>query len=234
MIWNVEFLNIIFKILVLIANCDLNQTQMDWYGMDNYQPQLSVTPNQQQQQPQQMDMTTNQWNAQQAPQAQPSQPTGRNDFVVQMCREREYRINWELILETCKNNLKFGPTIYSRTDRTNAKYSKIINERFKDSGEYSSFVIKTFDNNNQPKRIGGDTIRVLVNGTASLESFVYDMNNGEYETSFLLLEPGVHFVDVILEGSLCSSYVNPPSDWFNKGDRIGSVLFCVVKHLICV
>ena len=142
------------------------------------------------------------------------------DFKKEMCRERTIRLNWELLLEPCKNNLEFSRSIFSTTDRTNAKNSRIINKRIRNAGEYSGFTIQTFDNTSSPKKMGGDSIRVFINGTAFIESVVYDMNDGHYETSFLLMEPGLYVVDVILDGSLCSSAVNPPPDWFRKGTNI--------------
>ena len=141
----------------------------------------------------------------------------RDHFEIQMCRERKHRINWQEILSPCKGSLKFSSSIYSKM-RTKADSSQIINKDIRSTGEYSSFRIKTFDYTNMPKIYGGDTWRVYIKGESFIEPYVYDLNNGEYDVSFLLLEPGNYTAAIVMEGSLCSSFVNPPDTWFKKGE----------------
>ena len=151
-------------------------------------------------------------------------PLSNNDnFVVQMCRERVHRLDYKKMLEPCAQSLNFGTHIYDSTLRTNPTFTAVIDKDIREAGEYSSFKIKTYDNSNRVKTFGGDSFRVFINGTlGSMEASVYDLGNGEYETSFLLLNPGVYLVKVIMEGSMCSSYVNPPKDWFRKGIKCSS------------
>ena len=146
--------------------------------------------------------------------------TTSDNFLVQMCRERIHRLDYKYIVKPCVRNLPFGTHIYHKELRTKPTLTQIPIKEIRDSGEYSTFKIKTFDKTGRPKTFGGDSFRVFVNGTAgSLEPIIYDLNNGEYEVAFLVLDPGVYTVSVTLEGSLCSSYVNPPGNWFKKGSK---------------
>ena len=142
-----------------------------------------------------------------------------DDFQHHMCRERLHRLDYKQIIKPCQKSLPFGTHIYDKTLRTNPKLTTIPIKDIRESGKYSTFKIKTFDHKGRAKVFGGDSFRIFVNGTGgqSLEPTVYDLNNGEYDISFLMLDAGVYKVSVVLEGSLCSSYVNPPHDWFSKG-----------------
>lgn len=143
----------------------------------------------------------------------------KDDFQYHMCRERLHRLDYKQILKACQKSLPFGMHIYDKTLRTNPKLTTIPIKEIRESGKYSTFKIKTFDHIGRAKVSGGDSFRIFVNGTEgqSLEPTVYDLNDGEYDVSFLVLDAGVYKVSVILEGSLCSSYVDPPHDWFRKG-----------------
>ena len=148
----------------------------------------------------------------------PTETTTNDDFLVHMCRERIHRLDYKQLVKPCEKSLPFGVHIYDRKLRTNPTFTRIPIKNIRESGEYSTFKIKTFDNAGRPKTFGGDSFRVFINGTAgSLEPTVYDLNNGEYDVSFLIMDAGVYKVSIVLEGSLCSSYVNPPEDWFRKG-----------------
>ena len=142
-----------------------------------------------------------------------------DEFQYHMCRERLHRLDYKKLLKACHKSLPFGMHIYDKTLRTNPKLTTIPIKEIRESGEYSTFKIKTFDHKSRAKVFGGDSFRIFLNGTdgQSLESTVYDLNNGEYDVSFLILDAGVYKVSVVLEGSLCSSYVDPPHDWFRKG-----------------
>lgn len=141
-------------------------------------------------------------------------------FAAHLCRERNYRMDWRRIMKPCEKKMDFSTFIYSRK-RTNANISLVVAKEIRPAGDYSSFVIKTFDHNGKPKMIGGDTWRVYIKGKSTMESFVYDNLDGTYEVSFLLLEAGQYNVTAYLQGTLCSAYVNPPDDWFKKGDYNG-------------
>lgn len=141
-------------------------------------------------------------------------------FSANLCRERNYRMDWRRIRKPCEGKMNFSSYIYSKK-RTNANISLIVGKQIRRAGEYSSFVIKTFDLKGRPKTIGGDTWRVFIKGKSYLESNVYDRLDGSYEAAFLLLDPGEYNVTAYLQGSMCSSFVNPPFDWFEKGDYNG-------------
>lgn len=143
-----------------------------------------------------------------------------DEFKLHMCRERRHRMDWQEMLKPCIHYMKFSTGMYSRR-RTSVEHSFILDLNIKATGEYSSFRIQTYDYDRMPKTRGGDTWRVFVHGPSALEAYVYDLDNGLYETSFLLIEEGEYNITVILEGSLCSSYVDPPPDWFKKGDYNG-------------
>lgn len=142
-----------------------------------------------------------------------------DDFQYHMCRERLYRLDYKKIVKACQRSLPFGTHIYDKILRTNPNLTRIPVKEIRKSGEYSTFKIKTFDHKGRPKVFGGDSFRIFLNGTngQSLEPTVYDLNDGEYDVSFLILDAGVYKVSIVLEGSLCSSYVDPPRDWFRKG-----------------
>ena len=143
-------------------------------------------------------------------------PTQPYFFNKKLCQERKHRMDWLNMLEPCKSRMEFGMHMHSYL-KTEVNYSFISDLQVRKTGDYSSFRIKTYDTLRNPKTIGGDTWRVFLRGPVYIEPYVYDLNNGEYEVLFFTLDAGVYHVEVILEGSLCSSYVNPPYDWFKKG-----------------
>lgn len=162
--------------------------------------------------------------ASQAATQPPHQDVSTNySFVKEMCKERLHRMDWKEILKPCEEKLTFGSSLYS-TNRTSVNYSYITDKIIRNTGEYSSFKIKTHDTYNSPKTYGGDTWRVFIKGAAYFEPYVYDLNSGEYEVTFLILDPGIYTVNIVLEGTLCSSFVNPPHDWFKKGKHIECLL----------
>ncbi|XP_012555003.1 uncharacterized protein LOC101234683 isoform X1 [Hydra vulgaris] len=154
-------------------------------------------------------------------------------FNDKLCQERKHRMDWLSMLEPCKSKMDFGMHIYSYL-KTEVNYSYISDLHLRNTGDYSSFRIKTYDTTRKPKTIGGDTWRVFIRGPVYIEPYVYDLNNGEYEVLFFTLDAGMYQIEVILEGSLCSSYVNPPYDWFKKGDFNGhfqnEYMFKEYKH----
>ena len=142
-----------------------------------------------------------------------------SDFEMHMCRERKLRLNWKQILLPCIGHMQFGKKMISETIATDPELSLIVGTKIRPTGEYSMFKIKTYTSSGVPKNIGGDTWRVFLRGPSFIEPFVWDQTNGEYEVSFLLLEAGRYEVEIYMEGTLCSGYVDPPDDWFKKGKK---------------
>ncbi len=63
----------------------------------------------------------------------------------------------------------------------------------------------------------GDSWRVVINGTASINAHVFDYGNGTYEVLFLCEDEGEYTVNVFLDYSMCNGLLDPPDDWFIKG-----------------
>ena len=140
-----------------------------------------------------------------------------DDFEKELCRERWYRLDWQYILRPCLGRTAFGRDMYPSTLQTNPLLSTISNMDIKNAGEYSKLTIQTFTQFGMQKSIGGDTWRILITGPSSLQPIVHDLNNGQYEIPFLIMEPGLYKADIFMEGTLCSQYFDPPTDWFKKG-----------------
>jgi len=143
------------------------------------------------------------------------------DFEKFMCRERRIRLDYRAIMAPCKDHLEFGRNMYSRTLATHAETSQVLQPDIQPTGEYTRFRIRTLTKEGVRKDFGGDAWRVFISGPANIEPFVHDLMNGDYEVAFLVLEPGRYVVKAFLEGTLCGTYVNPPNDWFMKGDYNG-------------
>ena len=141
----------------------------------------------------------------------------QDNFEKELCRERWHRLDWEYILRPCLGRTKFGSNMLPSSLATDPIMSRVINMEIQKAGEYSKFTIQTVDQFGLIKTLGGDTWRVLITGPSSLQPVVHDMGNGVYEVPFLIIEPGLYTAHVFLEGTLCSQYVDPPSDWFIKG-----------------
>ena len=140
-----------------------------------------------------------------------------NEFERQLCRDRWYRIDWQSVMLPCKDRMIFGSNLIPEYLRTSAARTYMTTWDIKPAGEYSRFIFQSIDTYGNLKTFGGDTWRVFIRGPSSLAPYVYDLNNGKYEAPFLIMEPGHYSVEIYLEGSLCSGYMDPPADWFIKG-----------------
>lgn len=102
--------------------------------------------------------------------------------------------------------------------RTSPKYSHTTGIHLKKTGEFSKITIQSLTSDGTIKRSGGDTWRVFIRGEqgAKLTPPVADLNNGVYESKFMLMEPGRYKADIALESSLCESYKDPPQDWLKR------------------
>ena len=138
-------------------------------------------------------------------------------FRDSMCKERKYLMNWEEILAPCKEH--FQDNNLARTLATDASISRIVSQVIRPVGDYSKITIQTYDKSGRAKSIGGDEWRVSIRGPSEIEAIVRDMENGQYETSFLLLEAGLYKVEFTLHDTLCDSFMDPPVDWLRAGSK---------------
>ena len=146
------------------------------------------------------------------------QTQSSDNFKKELCRERWHRIDWHSMLRPCIYRTAFGQNLYPSTLQTNAMLSKVTRFDIRKAGEYSTLIIQTVDQVGALKSIGGDTWRIMITGPSSLQPLVHDLNNGQYEIPFLIMEPGLYKADVFMEGTLCNQYFDPPTDWFKMGE----------------
>lgn len=147
----------------------------------------------------------------------PSYTGIQDNFEKELCRERWYRLNWQYILSPCLGRTSFGQNNLPSSLSTSPSTSRIVKMEIGKAGDYSVIAIQTYDKFGNIKTIGGDTWRVFITGPSSVQPFVHDMSNGNYEIPFLIIEPGLYIANIFLEGTLCSQLYDPPLDWFKKG-----------------
>ena len=153
-----------------------------------------------------------------------------DNFEIELCRERWHRIDWQSMLNPCMYRTAFGQNLYPTILQTNAILSKVTKFDIRKAGEYSKLTIQTFDQVGALKSIGGDTWRIMITGPSSLQPTVHDLNNGQYEIPFLIMEPGLYKADVFMEGTLCSQYLDPPTDWFKMGEFLIKIFQSYLNH----
>ena len=136
------------------------------------------------------------------------------DFIQTWCLVKRMRTDWKQVLRPCAERMAWGANAQNRTD---AAKSYVVRWDIRPAGQFSRFDIQSVTQDNAHKTIGGDSWRVHIRGPSSLSPTVIDHNNGKYQISFLVLEPGKYDVEVVLEYSLCDGYKDPPKDWFIKG-----------------
>ena len=140
-------------------------------------------------------------------------------FKRDWCRIRQARLDWREYLAPCIEHTSLGTKDagWRAKYRTNATNSLIINWAIRPVGEFSRFFIESRTSSNKTKDIGGDAWRIHINGAASVSPSVFDHKNGTYEVVFLLIEPGVYHLHIVLDYSLCDGLKDPPVDWYKKG-----------------
>lgn len=141
------------------------------------------------------------------------------DFKRDWCRVRRARVDWEQLLKPCKEKTawrerQIEPALVSDPDKSFISLWDI-----RPAGEFSRFSIQSQTAAGRPKKIGGDSWRVHINGPVSVAGTVFDHMNGTYEVVFLLTASGEYQVDVVLDHSLCTGYTDPPPDWFVIGEE---------------
>ena len=140
------------------------------------------------------------------------------DFMETWCRLKRMRTDWKQVLRPCAKHMAWDAEgDWSQQNKTDAIKSYLTLWDIRPAGQFSRFDIQSVTQDNLDKKIGGDSWRVHIRGPSSMSPTVIDHNNGKYEVSFLVLEPGKYEVEVVLEYSLCDGYKDPPKDWFIKG-----------------
>lgn len=153
-------------------------------------------------------------------------PTNEFDELIKnWCRVRYERQDIESKLKPCNFNISWEArnTDERRKSLSTDPDKSIISEfNIQPAGEFSSFKIQTKTSEGNNKSFGGDSWRVLLRGKASFAPTVFDLGNGQYEVFFLVADPGVYKVEIVLDYSLCDGYRDPPSDWFGIGKSMNN------------
>ncbi|XP_028398012.1 uncharacterized protein LOC114521697 [Dendronephthya gigantea] len=133
------------------------------------------------------------------------------------------RIDWQAMLKPCSDQLAWGTlkSGWGRVNKTSASRSYVTYMNIRNSGQFSSIFIQTRTASGQDKAIGGDYWRVFFTGPANVAASVFDYENGTYETTALLLDPGNYTVRAYLDYSLCDGLRDPPENWFRIGNKQG-------------
>ena len=160
-----------------------------------------------------------------------------DNFRRSWLRQRRARVDWQSLLEYCKDDMAWHPVKWDKIHRSNASTSEIVSWDIRPAGEFSRIFIQSKTSDNKTKTIGGDTWRVSIRGPSKLGATMFDHHNGTYEALFLLTEPGSYELMVYLDYSLCDGFRNPPKDWFIRGNSEGrnqnlSMLGRPIDHLL--
>lgn len=144
----------------------------------------------------------------------------RQTFERHWCRLQKLRVDWEGLLSPCVGNTKWSETSpeWKNQPPTDPMASYIYYWDINPAGEFSRFFIQSQTNDGTRKTIGGDAWRIHISGPAYIAPNVIDLKNGSYEVLFLVMEPGVYQVEVMLDYTLCNGLRDPPADWFIKGE----------------
>ena len=143
-------------------------------------------------------------------------------FIRAWCIQRDYRINWERILQSCQHALEWNSNkpYWTIHNVTSAGMSYISFIDIRPVGQFSRFMIQSVAHDGTEKRTGGDFWRVHVKGASSVPVTFVDHNNGTYEILFLVMEDGRYTAEIFLDYTLCDGMKDPPSNWFVNGKRI--------------
>jgi hypothetical protein len=140
------------------------------------------------------------------------------NLKAQWLRYVKSGLDWNGMLNPCKTDMQWESKKTEITNRTSGNTSKIISKDIEPAGEFSRVLIQSRTADGRIKTMGGDAWRVYLFGPSSLVARVFDYSNGTYEALFLVMEPGVYKVVVVLDYSLCDGLRDPPRDWFIKGN----------------
>eukprot|EP00794_Sanderia_malayensis_P020481 gene20481-22497_t len=145
------------------------------------------------------------------------------EFKKQWCRVLQARTDWKAILKPCRGQTSWKARNINRMDflETDPKQSFVSFLDIKPAGEFSRIIIKTLTKDGAAKTVGGDSWRVKINGTSSLTANIFDHNNGTYEVLFLCEDEGEYNVYIYLDYSMCNGLMDPPENWFAKGNSQG-------------
>ena len=145
------------------------------------------------------------------------------DFRYDWFRQRRARFDWQTMVKPCSDNMAWGlvKNHWGKQNRTSARESEIVRLDIRPAGEFSKIFIQSKTADNRTKFIGGDSWRVRASGPSAVLATMFDHQNGTYEALFLLTEPGVYKVTIVLDYSLCDGLKDPPRDWFIKGSAQG-------------
>ncbi|XP_046849581.1 uncharacterized protein LOC124443085 isoform X2 [Xenia sp. Carnegie-2017] len=150
--------------------------------------------------------------------------TYRKEFQRGWCKINKGRMDWENFLAPCIDHTKWDISNAGWRNhalKTSAEHSYTFKWDIRHAGQFSRFFIQTRTSRNLPKKIGGDSWRVLINGVSSISPIVFDHNNGLYEVEFLLMDAGIYDVQIYLDYTLCDGLKDPPIDWYKKGSSQG-------------
>ena len=147
--------------------------------------------------------------------------TRLKDFQRDWLRQRRARVDWQSMMESCKDDMAWNPVKWDKIHRSDVSTSEIVFWDIRPAGEFSKIFIQSRTSDNRTKLIGGDTWRVYLRGPSKLAATVIDHHNGTYEALFLLTEPGIYIIMINLDYSLCDGFRDPPHDWFTRGNVDG-------------
>ena len=139
-------------------------------------------------------------------------------FTTYWILQHTMRTNYRKIIAPCENNMDWWPFYPDYTpDRITSANKSLITVDIQAAGQYSRLLIESYSRLNTEKVEGGDSWRVHIVGTTSIPVTVLDNQDGSYEASFLIVEPGIYFAEIFLDYTLCDGYKDPPPDWFVQG-----------------
>ena len=142
-----------------------------------------------------------------------------NKFLADWTDENEARYDWKKLIAPCENKTAWKETTewWKKQNRTDPVKSFISLWEIKPAGQYSRFFIQSQNSRGMAKHRGGDSWRIHIYGSASINPFVRDLGNGTYEVKFLVLDSGRYKAYVYLDYTLCDGIKDPPLRWFIQG-----------------
>ena len=140
------------------------------------------------------------------------------EFISQWCRISKGRTDWKSILASCAGSLTWeSRKILKSSLETDVGNSFVAMQDIRPAGEMSRVILKTRLKDGSDKVMGGDSWRIKINGTATINPHVIDHKNGTYEILFVCMDEGAYFVYIYLDYTLCNGLRDPPDNWFSKG-----------------